>query len=409
MDHIEKKLVITNITKIRSGRYGPYVTINGYEHPFPDTDQDTLYMMSISTRSDIMPNLLQQMDIDRDLDGLKTGDSYPLPTGIKVNVRFKELKRDPKNVNRLFVNWVHSIEWIENVTEDIALEFNAVDVDFRDWGISIETRDGKYVDDRFTFFYLDLPLKPSRLMNRIKLVTKGDSVKISGTIRLYYSTYKDEDTNKWVVKPKRRFDSRFDDTGKIHIDVNLPGIKRSYLKLLKGMRENPAFINIVKNIFSSFSEDFVSESEIAKMTLEEGMSMDQNLITTAFFKDNDDRVVFYYLKSLLGEEGMVYYHLKKPDYRYVCFYEPPEGTESSRRRYIFSKLVIYDAKMMMVYVFSSVTPGMLRAFLDRIRDNIGEIVISKLSTNPVKLESTVSLEMKGDKWFSEVSDAFYRS
>lgn len=345
-----KDLIVTNVSPIKIGNYGGFrVTLNCYEKMNP-TDYDTLYFIGLSLTSPALASLLDQLDIADDLDRKIPGERIRLPTGILINVACSEIKTDSRNKNIKYVNNVMSMELVKEIRVDVDVTFPARDIVFSDWGLTMQTKDGVYTQDKYLLFNDHVPFKSSSMMEKMKGNAPNDSIHLKGKAKFMYSTYKDG--YRWVVKGKNRFDSRFDEMDHVTLDFNLESVKAEYVSKLKNMRINPSFKTLISSIGDAWKASFLSESGISKMAIAAGIDLDPVLVAMTFLSDDNLRV-YMYLKSLLTDMHDVYYYQKSQDFKYVIMHDKASRQSGNYGELADQqKMIVFDVMMSTIYVFS---------------------------------------------------------
>jgi hypothetical protein len=349
-------------------------------------------------------HLLRQLNPVNAQTGFVSGDRVPIPTGIKIHVTCDEIRADAKDPNRRYMNRVTCIEYTGNVIEKIDREFSMDDVIFNDWGISIVTKDGEWENDKFTFFYTQLPFKVSRMMTGLKSVSRSDRVHIKGSARVYYATIpvtREDGTMSFVVKPKFRFDSRFKKSGEMEIDANVGTIRSMYLVKLKRIKDHPSFNAVVKGMIDKWSHGFVKEADIMESARKFGIDIDPKLVTSAFL--GDDVIVFYYLQSLITGGDIYYYAPVKTDFKYIIFVEPTK-VDMDGKTMVPRRSIVYDVKLSTVYFLQRVTDDDITKITRAMETN------NLLFLDQMTIESTNKIigKMKTDNNIADIFDDLSR-
>ena len=411
---IIKNLVVTNVTQVKIGRYGGFrVTLNCYDNDHPDCKNDDIYFVGLSLTSPALSDLLDQIGIYDDLDRKVPGNRIRLPSGIRINVTCNEIKRNRLNPRLRYVNGVSSIELVDMITFDVDVTFKASDIIFNDWGIVMETKDGVYTRDKYVLFNSHVPnFTSSSLMETIKNDATGDSVRLTGKARVYYSTFKN-DLGNWDVKVKYRFDSRFDDLSLLQCKIELGTIMNKYIKKLKAIREKSTFKPFISKMDGTWKKRFVSESTIVNMASRMGIEIDPAMIGMTFLH-GDDLDVYRYLKSLLTDLHDIHYFKKNEEFKYVIFHDMASrqsrdyGKNASKQ-----KLIAYDPKMRNVYVFSCKEEN-VKDFLNEIVDAPVVLFLDRLVPKQSGFKLMTSCKIAPDPknnvkdWLEPVAEALWR-
>jgi hypothetical protein len=366
---IERQLVVTNVTEVKEGKYGPRVTINLYESLHPNPETDIVYMVTLGIKNEILQGIIDQLKITDDIGNKQPGSRIALPTGTRVKISYDDESTSSYNSKVKHLMKINSIHVIGEARERVDRVFQARDVVFKDWGVFIQTMDGEFVDDKYLFLASHVGEKISGLMDRYKVATPADTVHVLGDARLYYATYPaDSSATRWLVKAKSRFDSRFDDPGHVKIEMSIDGIKTIYLSKLKKMKSNPEFINAVKMMGQTWTERFVSEKEMIAKGRELKIDFDVNLMPSIFL-EAEDRDAFYSLKSMLSNDYDVYFHAKN-EFKYVVLHDTGTNDfyQKRNREPAFYKIIVLDAKFKTIYLFTS-NKIPVATFLEKVRVN----------------------------------------
>lgn len=187
---LKKDIVVTNVTKVKESEYGKFVTVIGYETPYPDPEKDEVFMFNLGLDKKTMNSLMGQLKIREDLLSKSLGDKIKLPTGIKIKVTHDHV--DTKDgVN--YLKKIYGLKFLERVMGAIDIKILAKDTNVDDGKFVLETKNGKYTENKFIVKVDDLPFDPNTL-------DENAEIQVKGMARIYYSTFKQD--GKWVIKPK---------------------------------------------------------------------------------------------------------------------------------------------------------------------------------------------------------------
>jgi len=369
---LKKDLIVTNITKAKEGKFGKYVTINCYEKEVPGKD-DIMYQMSLTIGKGHLSRLMEEMKIEQ--TEVNVNDRINLPTGMRVTVEFSEAKTGTE-YNRRFLNGISSISFQGYVYSDIDMTFPAKSVMFKDWGILIETKVKEFTEDKFVFFFSELPFKVSSSMNKFKIVANNDKIRIVGKARVMYSTFMSDDRSEWNVKPKYRFDSRFDDPLIMSIEPEIASIKAMYFNNLKLLSANEDYILATDDMIESWKVGFVSDQQVIKKALLKKIIIDPVLIPSIFF-DIRQLKCFYYARSLIDDNASVYYYMKDDKFKYTVMHDPG-GVVLYNDKITRPRLLIYDTYLSTIYDFIIDPAAQIPAMLDRIKNKIEGLFLDRV-------------------------------
>lgn len=411
MGSIQKDLVVTHVTDVRDSKYGLRVTINCYENEEPDTETDSVFMATLGIQNEILQSLIDQSGTGEIVSIKKLGEKINLSTGIRIRVTCGEIANGSSPTTK-YINKINNIEYLGYVKAPASTTFNAKDVSFTDWGVVIATMDGTYVNDKFVFFMDAFPGKVSSMMEELKEDDSPDTVRVSGTARVYYATYPAEmyengDVKKWAVRAKKRFDSRFDEPT-MTIELDLERIEARYLEEIKRMKDHPQFVMIIKDIAKVWNERFVGESEMRRMGSLIGARFDTTVIPPVFL-DASDRPAYHYMKSLIHPLDDTFYAVKKNGFKYIAFVgkgvtkvKIKDGNETNEIER--KKVSVYDVKIKMAYVFSVAT-NFIDKFLEMIYSNNNAIFLDSVipASTECNLVNRVKIDVTNHRpWLNEM-------
>ena len=396
---LKKDLIVTNVTKVKSGGFGKYVTINCYEKEDPGKG-DVMYQMSLTVGRNPLSRLMQEMGIEQ--TDVEVDSRMNLPTGTRVSVEFSEAKTSDIDPNRRYLNHVISVSFQGYVYKDVDMTFQAKSIMFKDWGIVMETKEKEFTEDKFVFFFSDLPFKVSSTMNKFKIVASSDSIRVTGKARVMYSTFMNDDQSEWNVKPKFRFDSRFDDATMAAVVPEIQSIKTMYLNNLKLLSSNDAYVAAVDEMNEAWKIGFVSDRQVIQKVASKKVAMDTALIPSIFFEIAQLKC-FYYARSLLGDTSTVYYYMKDGKFKYAVMHDPG-GTVMYNGNTTAPRLLVYDAHLSIVYDFVIDPMASMQEVLDRIKNKIEGLFLDLVVPGyGIEFKSKVPVdEMTSREWLPKL-------
>ena len=362
---LQKSFVITNVTKVKAGSSGKYVTINCYETEDPKKDS-VLYQISVNVDETVLHDLMDELKIEQ--HSVEVDERINLPTGIRVSVEFAEARSsDVAWNNRRFLNRVTKMKFEGYARKDVDFTFPAKVVMFKDWGVVIETREKEFLEDKFVIFFSELPFKVSSAMNKFKMVANNDTVRVKGKARVMYSTFMNDDKS-WNVKPKYRFDSRFDEIADFSVVPEIPSIKTMYFNNLKLLQNNDEYTKLIEWMMDSWKNEFVSDQRIVQRALSNKIIIDPVLIPSIFFEVSQLKC-FFYARSMLDDKTTVYYYVKDPKFKYAAMHDPG-GTTLWNGKVTVPRLLVYDTGLSMIYCFAIDPTARVPDMLDRVKNKV---------------------------------------
>jgi hypothetical protein len=369
---LQKSLIVTNVTKVKNGGSGKYVTINCYETEEPKKD-DVLYQISVNVDELAIRELMEELKIDQ--PPVEVNDRINLPTGIRVSVEFTEARTGDYGDNRRFLNRVTKMKFEGYARKDVDFTFPAKAVMFKDWGIVIETREKEFLEDKFVIFFSELPFKVSSAMNKFKMVANNDVVRVKGRARVMYSTFMSDDKS-WNVKPKYRFDSRFDEIVDFSVVPEIPSIKAMYFNNLKLLQSNDEYTKLIEWMMDSWKDGFVGDQKIVQKALSNKIILDPVLVPSIFF-DVSQLKCFFYTRSMLDDKTIVYYYMRDSKFKYVVMHDPG-GTVLWNGKVTVPRLLVYDTYLSMIYCFAIDPTARVPEMLDRVKNKVDGLFLDRV-------------------------------